>query len=237
MNSYVSAPRTAASAGNRFHCGGGGTGYGAAGALGARPPRARRPVRPCRERNRSDGTRGAARDPRPRVARARRGPRTRHALLRPFRAESDSARLRSGRDRDDRGEMRRGEARGSRGGDLPRRTSAAAVRRLRLRRLLLTHAVLHGASRTGARGAGGRDPTRAPTGRVVRLYRTGDRRSRLRSRCPPGESLYELDGFVVHFFDRGLVDRLGSGYEAVEVDRFEEGPLPRRLWRVTMRKP
>lgn len=52
-----------------------------------------------------------------------------------------------------------------------------------------------------------------------------------------GESLYELDGFVVHFFDRGLVDRLGSGYEAVEVDRFEEGPLPRRLWRVTMRKP
>ena len=51
-----------------------------------------------------------------------------------------------------------------------------------------------------------------------------------------GENLFELDGFVVHFFDWALVERLASGWELVEVDRFEEGPLPRRLWRVTMRR-
>ena len=52
-----------------------------------------------------------------------------------------------------------------------------------------------------------------------------------------GEALYELDGFAVHFFDRALVERLARGYRLVELERFEEGELPRRLCRVTMRKP
>ena len=52
-----------------------------------------------------------------------------------------------------------------------------------------------------------------------------------------GEQLYELGGFVVHFFDRALVERLADEFEVVAIDEFEEGPLPRRLYRVTLRKP
>ncbi len=52
-----------------------------------------------------------------------------------------------------------------------------------------------------------------------------------------GEDLYENQGFVVHFFDRAKVERVAKGYELVAVEEFEEGKLPRRLFRVTMRKP
>jgi SAM-dependent methyltransferase len=52
-----------------------------------------------------------------------------------------------------------------------------------------------------------------------------------------GEKLYELAGFVVHFFDRELVERLANGFAIVGIDEFEEGALPRRLYRVTLRNP
>lgn len=52
-----------------------------------------------------------------------------------------------------------------------------------------------------------------------------------------GEGLYEDDGFIVHFFDRAMVDRLAAGFELLDVTTFEEGALPRRLFCVTMRKP
>lgn len=51
-----------------------------------------------------------------------------------------------------------------------------------------------------------------------------------------GDDIFEHGGFAVHFFDRALVDALaqGEGWEpAVDVHAFEEGSLPRRLWRVT----
>jgi SAM-dependent methyltransferase len=51
------------------------------------------------------------------------------------------------------------------------------------------------------------------------------------------EDIYELDGFAVHFFSRDLVERLADGFDLVEVEEFEEGALPRRLFRVTLRKP
>lgn len=56
-----------------------------------------------------------------------------------------------------------------------------------------------------------------------------------------GGDLYELDGFVVHFFARDLVERIAAGsasasFELLDVDEFEEGSLPRRLIRVTMRR-
>jgi SAM-dependent methyltransferase len=51
------------------------------------------------------------------------------------------------------------------------------------------------------------------------------------------EDIYELDGFAVHFFSRSLVERLADGYDLVEIEEFEEGALPRRLFRVTLRKP
>ena len=52
-----------------------------------------------------------------------------------------------------------------------------------------------------------------------------------------GDNLYENGGFVVHFFDRPLVDRLADGFELEDVTAFEEGELPRRLWRVTLCRP
>jgi SAM-dependent methyltransferase len=52
-----------------------------------------------------------------------------------------------------------------------------------------------------------------------------------------GDDLYENGGFVVHFFERELVDHLaGRDFELISVDEFEEGELPRRLWSVTMRR-
>lgn len=51
-----------------------------------------------------------------------------------------------------------------------------------------------------------------------------------------GDNLYEHGGFVVHFFDRRLVDQLAEGYTLEDIAAFEEGSLPRRLWRITMRR-
>jgi SAM-dependent methyltransferase len=51
-----------------------------------------------------------------------------------------------------------------------------------------------------------------------------------------GEDMYEVGGFVVHFFDRAKVELLAKGYEVVSIDEFEEGGLPRKLFRVTLRK-
>jgi SAM-dependent methyltransferase len=48
-----------------------------------------------------------------------------------------------------------------------------------------------------------------------------------------GDDIYEHGGFAVHFFPRALVDELAEGWELREVHPFEEGELPRRLWRVT----
>jgi SAM-dependent methyltransferase len=51
-----------------------------------------------------------------------------------------------------------------------------------------------------------------------------------------GEDLYESNGFIVHYFDRAKVERLASGYDISSINEFEEGKLPRRLFRVVMRK-
>ena len=51
-----------------------------------------------------------------------------------------------------------------------------------------------------------------------------------------GDAMFENGGFIVHFFDRALVDRLATGFTDLEVSAFEEGELPRRLWRITMQK-
>lgn len=52
-----------------------------------------------------------------------------------------------------------------------------------------------------------------------------------------GDDMYESGGFVVHFFTRELVERLALGFELLDVTGFEEGGLPRRLFRVTQRRP
>lgn len=51
-----------------------------------------------------------------------------------------------------------------------------------------------------------------------------------------GEDMYEVAGFIVHFFNREKVIRLAKGYEIVDLNEFEEGPLPRKLFRVTLRR-
>jgi len=47
--------------------------------------------------------------------------------------------------------------------------------------------------------------------------------------------MYQAGGFIVHFFSREKVEYLANGYEILGIEEFEEGPLPRKLFRVTMR--
>jgi SAM-dependent methyltransferase len=51
-----------------------------------------------------------------------------------------------------------------------------------------------------------------------------------------GEDLYEMNGFVVHYFDRAMVELLAGGFELLDIEEFEEGSLPRKLFQVTLRK-
>lgn len=52
-----------------------------------------------------------------------------------------------------------------------------------------------------------------------------------------GDDIWEQGGFAVHFFSRRLVDALAAGWTLEGVVPFEEGDLPRRLWRVTQTRP
>ncbi|MFI8502319.1 class I SAM-dependent methyltransferase [Streptomyces sp. NPDC085524] len=52
-----------------------------------------------------------------------------------------------------------------------------------------------------------------------------------------GDDIHEHGGFAVHFFSRRLVDALAEGWRLDEVHAFEEGELPRRLWRITQTLP
>ncbi|WP_328828987.1 class I SAM-dependent methyltransferase [Streptomyces sp. NBC_00252] len=52
-----------------------------------------------------------------------------------------------------------------------------------------------------------------------------------------GDDIFEHGGFAVHFFDRALVNALADGWRLDEMHAFEEGELPRRLWRVTQTLP
>jgi SAM-dependent methyltransferase len=51
-----------------------------------------------------------------------------------------------------------------------------------------------------------------------------------------GDGMFETSGFVVHFFDLALIDRLATGFVILDAEELEEGKLPRRLFAVTMRK-
>jgi hypothetical protein len=52
-----------------------------------------------------------------------------------------------------------------------------------------------------------------------------------------GEDMYEVGGFIVHFFDRAKVEAVSKGFGIVSVEEFQEGGLPRKLFLVTVRKP
>ncbi|MET9866379.1 class I SAM-dependent methyltransferase [Streptomyces sp. NPDC006386] len=52
-----------------------------------------------------------------------------------------------------------------------------------------------------------------------------------------GDDIWEHGGFAVHFFSRELVDALAEDWVLDDVHAFDEGELPRRLWRVTQSVP
>ncbi len=75
-----------------------------------------------------------------------------------------------------------------------------------------------------------------PGGSLVYTVRhTGD--THYGSGIAHGDDIYEHGGFAVHFFSRALVDSLAEGWNLQEIHAFEEGELPRRLWRITQCKP
>ena len=51
-----------------------------------------------------------------------------------------------------------------------------------------------------------------------------------------GEDLYENDGFIVHFFSKDKVNQLSKGFEILDVEKFEEGKFPRKLFKVVLKK-
>ncbi len=51
-----------------------------------------------------------------------------------------------------------------------------------------------------------------------------------------GEDMYEMGGYIVHFFDEDKVRHLAQGDEIVAIDKFEEGGLSRKLFIVTLKK-
>ena len=51
-----------------------------------------------------------------------------------------------------------------------------------------------------------------------------------------GEDLYENDGFIVHFFSKEKVKQLSNGFEVLNIEKFDEGKFPRKLFIVKNRK-
>jgi hypothetical protein len=51
-----------------------------------------------------------------------------------------------------------------------------------------------------------------------------------------GEDMYEVNGFIVHFFSMEKIKLLSKGYEIIEVEEFEESSLPKKLYRVVIKK-
>ena len=51
-----------------------------------------------------------------------------------------------------------------------------------------------------------------------------------------GEDLYENDGFIIHFFSKEKINQLSKGFKVLNIEKFEEGKFPRKLFKVTLQK-
>jgi len=51
-----------------------------------------------------------------------------------------------------------------------------------------------------------------------------------------GEDLYENDGFIVRFFSKDKIEKLSSGFKNLDIESFEEGNFPRKLFIVYNKK-
>ena len=67
---------------------------------------------------------------------------------------------------------------------------------------------------------------------TVRHTNDGDYKSGIHR----GEDLYENDGIIVHFFSKEKVNELSKGFEVLDIEKFEEGKFPRKLFIVKNRK-
>ena len=67
---------------------------------------------------------------------------------------------------------------------------------------------------------------------TVRHTEDGDYKSGIHR----GENLYENDGFIIHFFSKDKVNQLSKGFEILDIEKFEEGKFPRKLFFVKNRK-
>ncbi len=48
--------------------------------------------------------------------------------------------------------------------------------------------------------------------------------------------MYDIGGFVVHFFSEEKIRSLATGHELLDLRRMQEGSLPRELFGVVLRK-
>ena len=69
---------------------------------------------------------------------------------------------------------------------------------------------------------------------VYTVRHTGD--THYKTGIHRGEDMYEVGGFIVHFFSRKKVESLAKGYDIISISEFEEGELPRKLFLVMLRK-
>ena len=51
-----------------------------------------------------------------------------------------------------------------------------------------------------------------------------------------GEDLYKNDGFIIHFFSKDKVNQISKDFEILDIEKFEEGKFPRKLFKVTLKK-
>ena len=51
-----------------------------------------------------------------------------------------------------------------------------------------------------------------------------------------GEDLYENDGFIIHFFSKNKINQLSKGFQILNIENFEEGKFPRKLFKVILKK-
>ena len=67
---------------------------------------------------------------------------------------------------------------------------------------------------------------------TVRHTEDGDYRNGIHR----GEDLYENDGFIVHFFSKDKVKKISKGFKVLDIEKFEEGKFPRKLFIVKNKK-
>ena len=51
-----------------------------------------------------------------------------------------------------------------------------------------------------------------------------------------GEDMYEANGFIVHFFTKEKVNSLLNGFDNLQLEQFDEGNFPRKLYFVVNKK-